>query len=410
MYIPYSMPRSKDDWTKIGYDLLKGVLPSTVAARYRVSLATINQAIERFSETGQLHPMPPGGGKGKIRRAKRKTTQADEDKIEASLIKLRPTPEETTCNRIGVDTKLNRKMSRRLINKRCNERGYFWEKPRAKEHYTKDQMAARLAFALKHRSKSVDWWRKLAYTDEHDIVHSNGDTASRQLHARKRLVPIKAGESHLHNDVVAPQKGAMVKGGTHVKFAVAILTDKVVVFERVQKYIEKRKPPVPKEPKLSKNGKRIGRPPDDEAKKAKAKSKKFDSPAYAVFLEELAGVVREQLGLGPADTIFGLQDGAKFHWGEEAKQVIKDKKWDIFLDFPAYSPDLNPIENLFSILDGELAKLAVKKASTSVNVTVQRARKIATRVGDTDYIKNMVDSMPNRLEEVIKAKGGPTRY
>jgi len=165
-----------------------------------------------------------------------------------------------------------------------------------------------------------------------------------------------------------------------------------------------------KAPKFTKNGKRIGRPPDDEKKKAKAKCKKFDSPAYAVFLEDLAGVVREELGLGPEDTIRGLQDGARFHWGEEAKQMIKDKKMDFFTDFPAYSPDLNPIENLFGILSGELAKLAVKKASKSVKVTVERAHKLATKVSETDYIKNMVDSMPNRLEEVIKAKGGPTRY
>ena len=32
----------------------------------------------------------------------------------------------------------------------------------------------------------------------------------------------------------------------------------------------------------------------------------------------------------PQNKISGLQDGAKCHWGDEAKQVMKDKKWDSF--------------------------------------------------------------------------------
>ena len=57
-----------------------------------------------------------------------------------------------------------------------------------------------------------------------------------------------------------------------------------------------------------------------------------------------------------------------------------------------------------------LAKLAVSKPCKSVQQTVQRANRIAKKVGKTDYIHNMVTSMPNRLAEVIKNKGGPTRY
>ena len=99
--------------------------------------------------------------------------------------------------------------------------------------------------------------------------------------------------------------------------------------------------------------------------------------------------------------------------GEGDVPVPGARRWrlrPVFEDFPAYSPDLSPIENLFSILDSELAKLAVSNPCKSVQQTVQRANRIANKVGKTDYIHNMIASMPNRLAEVIKNKGGPTRY
>ena len=69
-----------------------------------------------------------------------------------------------------------------------------------------------------------------------------------------------------------PGEKGMVKGGTHIKTAVSILKDKVIKFERCQKLIAKRKPPVPKIPKLSKNGLPLGRRPDLEKQKKKQES------------------------------------------------------------------------------------------------------------------------------------------
>ena len=54
--------------------------------------------------------------------------------------------------------------------------------------------------------------------------------------------------------------------------------------------------------------------------------------------------------------------------------------------------------------------VAVSKPCKSVEQTVLRANRIANKIGKTDYIHNMIASMPNRLAEVIKNKGGPTRY
>ena len=120
--------------------------------------------------------------------------------------------------------------------------------------------------------------------------------------------------------------------------------------------------------------------------------------------------MRKERGVGPAAALVGLQDGAKFHWGPEAKDAATKAVLVFFKDYPAYSPDLNPIENVFAIVDAELAKQAVRSKAKNARETEKRAQKIAERISKTDYIENMISSMPNRLQEVIKAKGGPTRY
>lgn len=424
-------PHSKEKWLKIGYDLLKGLPCNAVAHKHRVSVGAILVAIERFPTLGHLHALAPKGGKGKIRRAQRITTQQDEDRIEASLLKLRPTPEETTCNRIAADTKLNKKLhnpnvdvvglrgrkarrklverARKTINRRCNERGYFWEIPASKEDYTPQQRSKRKAFAIKYCKKTVAWWRKVVFTDEHDVVHATGHVAVRQVSSRKRKVPMKKGDFGKPG-VTRPRRGGQTHGGTHRKMCAAILHRRIVLLEPTEKYIAKRKPPVPKVPKLSKNGKRVGRPPVTGKKAKREVIKKFDSPAYAVFIEELAETVRKILAVGPDVSLQGLQDGAKFHWGPEARKAATDAKISFFTDFPAYSPDLNPIENVFSILEQYLGKWAVRNNAKSVKATIARAQKLCDKTSDTDYIESMVESMPNRLAEVIKANGGPTRY
>jgi hypothetical protein len=120
--------------------------------------------------------------------------------------------------------------------------------------------------------------------------------------------------------------------------------------------------------------------------------------------------IPEVQGPNPAQKVFALHDGAKFHWGPEAKAAMATHLIQFFVDFPAYSPDLNPIENVFGILDLELAKRAVSHPLKSVKATLDRAAKLTAKIGETDYIESMVSSMPNRLQEVINAKGGPTRY
>lgn len=71
------------------------------------------------------------------------------------------------------------------------------------------------------------------------------------------------------------------------------------------------------------------------------------------------------------------------------------------LEWPPQSPDLNPIENLWSILDQNVDKGDV----TNRDSLFQSLVKAWTNI-NPQHIKNLVESMPRRLQAVIEAKGG----
>ncbi len=106
---------------------------------------------------------------------------------------------------------------------------------------------------------------------------------------------------------------------------------------------------------------------------------------------------------GDADFIF-QQDLAPAHTAKSTKSWFNDHGVTV-LDWPANSPDLNPIENLWGIVKRKMRdtrpnnaddlKATVKE--TWASIPPQQCHKLIT-------------SMPRRIEAVIKAKGAPTKY
>ncbi len=106
---------------------------------------------------------------------------------------------------------------------------------------------------------------------------------------------------------------------------------------------------------------------------------------------------------GDADIIF-QQDLAPAHTAKGTKSWFNDHGVTV-LDWPANSPDLNPIENLWGIVKRKMRdtrpnnaddlKATVKE--TWASIPPQQCHKLIT-------------SMPRRIGAVIKAKGAPTKY
>ena len=75
------------------------------------------------------------------------------------------------------------------------------------------------------------------------------------------------------------------------------------------------------------------------------------------------------------------------------------------LHWPSFSPDLNPIEHLWD----EVQRQLNKKQPKSQNKLKESPIEVWHRI-ELPTLKKLVDSVPNRLNEVIRTKGYPTRY
>ncbi len=106
---------------------------------------------------------------------------------------------------------------------------------------------------------------------------------------------------------------------------------------------------------------------------------------------------------GEADFIF-QQDLAPAHTAKGTKSWFNGHGVGV-LDWPANSPDLNPIENLWGIVNRKM------KDTRSNNADDLNADIKATLASITpEQCHKLITSMPRRIDAVIHAKGGPTKY
>ena len=75
------------------------------------------------------------------------------------------------------------------------------------------------------------------------------------------------------------------------------------------------------------------------------------------------------------------------------------------LDWPANSPDLNPIENLWGIVKRKM-QYARPNNAEELKTTIRATWALIT----PEQCQKLIDSMPRRINAVIEAKGALTKY
>ena len=100
-----------------------------------------------------------------------------------------------------------------------------------------------------------------------------------------------------------------------------------------------------------------------------------------------------------------MEDGAPAHRAATTKQWHTQHGVKLFGGWPGNSPDLNPIESLWS----QMKQLQSKERATSAAGLKKIASKVWGKITPS-YLKSLYESMPRRMKAVVDAQGGHTKY
>jgi transposase len=213
----------------------------------------------------------------------------------------------------------------------------------------------RLAFALKYQNWTVEDWKRIIWSDETKINRIGSDG--------KQWVWKQVGQGLIDREV----QGTVKFGGGN------IMVWGCMGWEGV------------------------GRLAEVEGK--------MNADQYVSILEDNLLPSMEESGFSAKDVIF-QQDNDPKHTSRKATKWFEDNDINV-LDWDPQSPDINPIEHLWQHIKQQLGEYSTMPKG--VWEIWERVAEVWNEI-PPEVCQNLIESMPRRLEAVIKAKGGHTKY
>ena len=132
----------------------------------------------------------------------------------------------------------------------------------------------------------------------------------------------------------------------------------------------------------------------------------MNAEQYCEILEEGVEESFESLEMAEEEERYFQQDNDPKHTSRKADEWFSDNNLTP-LKWPAQSPDLNPIEHLWQHLKARLQQYDTPPKG--VHELWERVAKEWNEI-PPETCQNLIESMPRRIEAVLKAKGGHTKY
>jgi hypothetical protein len=140
----------------------------------------------------------------------------------------------------------------------------------------------------------------------------------------------------------------------------------------------------------------------------------FVSKKHGYSARSYLNVLKEILPTNYDPDLIFMQDNVRIHTAKKVKDWLRDNSIKC-MEWPPYSPDLNPIEHMWSPLKegvydvrpdiGNCQRSDEKKEDFLWEALEQSWSSIRQ-----DILKNIIGSMGRRVEAVVQAKGWYTKY
>lgn len=140
----------------------------------------------------------------------------------------------------------------------------------------------------------------------------------------------------------------------------------------------------------------------------------FESKKHGYSARSYIEVLDAQLLEYYTDDIVFMQDNASIHTAQAVRQWFIDHGIRT-TDWPPYSPDLNPIENLWHAMKCLALKMFPEimngggKSEEDIK-KVEECLKATWEALDESLFEELIESMPRRIADCITAKGWHTKY
>ena len=343
-----------------------------IAAKTGVSKTSVQDWVKAYEESGQLVNHSPGPKKGSYT----KITLALIDLVK-KFMKGKERRGTRPCV-LDLKTKHNIKVSRRTVRRILKNHLKLHpykkkKRPLLKDHHKEHRLDVAEGFLEYFEESGENPWEDMVFSDE---CRFNSEP---KPNSKNDVIWDDAPDDEKHYQERSKYAGQSIE-----------------VWGCITRYGKPNLIEI-KRPMITVNG---------ERQKRRFKSQDYIDKILVPVMPKLRTIFEEQ-GIDEEDWIF-QQDGDAKHtsnlvqnWLENNVQSYTNKN-----EWPANSPDLSIIENCWSVIWVELAKHKIQTRGRLVQLVKKYWKEKIT----PDYIEKLYNSLPNRMAEVVRLKGGITKY